>query len=864
MQQLRTAHSPAWVAQVTKWWTSPAFSKTGASYLLPLVVLIVIVALRAMLGAAFDDFGPTFILFLLPVICASFVGGASPGVVATFVSGAVAYFLFLDPAFEVSRNSSDVILLCVFWIEGCLIAFAGGRFRLLVRALIERDAQLARSEARFRVAQEAARIGTYEWRPDTGESRWSENAEEIMGMARGTFAGTYDDSLRTTFPEDRAVVEAATAQLFADGQNQTITRVHTPEGETRWVRTTGSVLYDESGRIDRVVGVMMDVTEQRRLIENEQFLADATADLSLSLDYRSAIATVAKAAVPRFSDMAAVILVENGAFPGRMLEAVHRDPARAGTLHELEAFLRSRPDAAGMIGRAIRSGEPLYVPDFDAVQAAQVALSEEHRSILARLEIGSVICIPLRGMDRPLGGLIFATERGRRLSESDYQTSLELGRRASLAIENALLVEYSFEREAQAARANEALQLLADSGVTLSRTLNLHESMTSLAELVVPRFADVCSISLVDGDRPMQRVGMASATAELAAALESFASNSGTDRGLFDQASTIIRSGKPVFLPEVSRELIDSLSDTPEQAVALSAIAPRSLVLMPMTARGQTIGVMSFMRVQASPQFDRDDLSVAGQLARRTAISADNARLYGEATRANDAKDEFLGMMSHELRTPITVIHGGARVLRSRSNKLDEETREGLLNDIERESERLSRMLENLLALARAELDGEVVLEPVLLQRLLPRLLDSQAPITGRPITLASDGEPPAVAAEPGYIEHIVRNLVGNAMKYSPPDAPIEVVLSGREGGAAIKVMDRGFGIAGDEANKIFERFYRSDRTSRLAGGAGLGLAVCKRLVEAMSGEIWATPREGGGLEVGFSLPAYQEEQVEL
>jgi signal transduction histidine kinase len=319
-----------------------------------------------------------------------------------------------------------------------------------------------------------------------------------------------------------------------------------------------------------------------------------------------------------------------------------------------------------------------------------------------------------------------------------------------------------------------------------------------------------------------------------------------------------------VFVPEVSRELIDSLSHTPEQAVALSAIAPRSLVLMPMTARGQTIGVMSFMRVQASPPFDRDDLSVAGQLARRTAISADNARLYGEATRANDAKDEFLGMMSHELRTPITVIHGGARVLRSRSNKLDEETREGLLNDIERESERLSRMLENLLALARAELDGEVVLEPVLLQRLLPRLLDSQAPITGRPITLASDGEPPAVAAEPGYIEHIVRNLVGNAMKYSPPDAPIEVVLSGREGGAAIKVMDRGFGIAGDEANKIFERFYRSDRTSRLAGGAGLGLAVCKRLVEAMSGEIWATPREGGGLEVGFSLPAYQEEQVEL
>ena len=864
MQQQRAVQTPVWVAQVTRWLTSSTGSRPGVGYLLGLAILVVVVGLRAFLEAVFEDFGPTFILFLLPVIAVSFLSGARPGLFATVVSGAVAYFVFLNPAFEIQRHTADVALLMVFWLEGALVAVAGGRFRVLVSQLVDRDAQLAMSEARFRVAQEAARIGTYEWNPATGASLWSENAEEIMGMARGTFAGTYEDSLRTTFPEDRAIVEAAAAQLFEEGKNQAVTRVRTPEGETRWVRATGAVLYDEAGGIDKVVGVMMDISEQRRATETEQFLADATADLSLSLDYRSAVATVAKAAVPRFADMATVVLIENGQFPGNLIEAVHREPTRAGPMQKLDTFLRAQPQAPGVIGKAIRSGEPLYVPQFDDAYAEEIALSEEHRKILSELELGSVICVPLRGMERPLGGLIFATERGRRLTDADYQTALELGRRAALAIENALLIEYSFEREAQAARANEALQLLADSGVTLSRTLNLHETMASLAELVVPRFADICSISLVGRDRTTERVGQASASDELARALEQFAAASSPDQDLFDEATNIIRSGRPVFLPEITAEMMDRFSVTPEHSVALSSLAPKSLILMPMTARGQTIGVMSFMRAGASPGFDRGDLSIAGQIARRTAVSADNARLYGDATRANDAKDEFLGMMSHELRTPITVIHGGARVLRSRSNNLDEETRDGLLNDIERESERLSRMLENLLALARAELDGDVVLEPVLLQRLLPRLIESQAPSTGRPITLASDGEPPAVAAEPGYIEHIVRNLVGNAMKYSPPDAPIEVVLSGREGGAAIKVMDRGFGIAGDEASKIFERFYRSDRTSRLAGGAGLGLAVCKRLVEAMSGEIWATPREGGGLEVGFSLPAYREEHVEL
>jgi signal transduction histidine kinase len=355
-------------------------------------------------------------------------------------------------------------------------------------------------------------------------------------------------------------------------------------------------------------------------------------------------------------------------------------------------------------------------------------------------------------------------------------------------------------------------------------------------------------------------VAVAAVTEALEESLSGFPADPEADRALTLEADKVLQSGRPIFLPQIPEDLMNRLATNPERAAAVQAMSPGSLIIMPMTVRGHTVGVMSFLRTAESPSFDREDLSLAGQLSRRTALAADNARLYTEARRANDAKDEFLGMMSHELRTPITVIRGGARVLRARVTHLDAETRDSLLNDIERESERLSRMLENLLALARAELDREVILEPVLLQRLLPRLLESQGAGAGRDVEFSSEGVLPAVAAEPGYIEHIVRNLVGNAMKYSPPDAPIQVVVSGCEGGATVRVLDRGFGIGSDEANRIFERFYRSDRTSRLAGGAGLGLAVCKRLVEAMSGEIWAKPRDGGGLEVGLRLPAYQEE----
>ncbi|HML97327.1 MAG TPA: ATP-binding protein [Tepidiformaceae bacterium] len=419
------------------------------------------------------------------------------------------------------------------------------------------------------------------------------------------------------------------------------------------------------------------------------------------------------------------------------------------------------------------------------------------------------------------------------------------------------------ERESDARRANEALRVLADAGVELNASLDLDSTLTSVAGLVVPRFADGCTIDLVEGEA-LRRVATAYAREEIGTAIAALDALARDRKGTSEAARAAIASSGGVYLREIGEEFLREFQAGDGNAVAaLRQVRPRSLVVAPMIARDQVLGVMSFLRVGDSAPFGDDDYELALQLARRTAISADNARLYTAARKANDAKDEFLGLMSHELRTPITVIHGGARVLRSRGQAIDRETADGILRDVERESERLSRMLENLLALSRAELDHEVAIEPVLLQRLLPAMLPGLVPGQGREVTLAVEGEPEAVAGEPGYIEHILRNLVGNAVKYSPPGAPIEIVIRACPGGAEVAVLDRGFGVPPGEADRIFERFYRSDRTARLASGAGLGLAVCKRLVEAMSGQVWARPRDGGGLEVGFSLPPYNEEGLD-
>jgi two-component system, OmpR family, sensor histidine kinase KdpD len=233
-----------------------------------------------------------------------------------------------------------------------------------------------------------------------------------------------------------------------------------------------------------------------------------------------------------------------------------------------------------------------------------------------------------------------------------------------------------------------------------------------------------------------------------------------------------------------------------------------------------------------------------------------NEELVAQLRQANEAKDEFLGLLSHELRTSMTLIYGGINALRRMSGRLGEEETVALMENVEQETDSLYRMIEDLLNLARLEL-GEQTVEPVLLQRVIEgfvRNFDHRRPDRQVLVDLPDDLDP--VLAEPTYIEQILRNLMSNAEKYSPPGSQLELrVIRNGHGEVVISVLDRGPGVPEEEAEAVFERFYRSRQTPRRARGMGMGLTVCKRLVEAQRGRIWLTPREGGGLEVSFTLP---------
>jgi PAS domain S-box-containing protein len=229
---------------------------------------------------------------------------------------------------------------------------------------------------------------------------------------------------------------------------------------------------------------------------------------------------------------------------------------------------------------------------------------------------------------------------------------------------------------------------------------------------------------------------------------------------------------------------------------------------------------------------------------------------------ADQIRDRFLGVLSHELRTPVTSIYGGTQLLLGRGARLDPETRNELLVSVAAEAERLQRMIENLVAMARIERGGDFGgARPVLLDRIITQLVEREKALWPEvTIKLVSNGPVQMVAADEEYLAQIMRNLLSNAAKYSGPGSTVEVSLEDAEGEVLVRVRDDGPGIAEEDAERLFGLYYRAAPAASTAPGAGIGLFVCRELVATMGGRIWAKALPGKGAEFGFSIPAYVDE----
>jgi PAS domain S-box-containing protein len=627
---------------------------------------------------------------------------------------------------------------------------------------------------------------------------------------------------------------------------------------------------------------------------------------------------------------------------------------------QLDTLLVSAPVGIGFWDRDLR-----FIRVNDALAAINELTPEEHvGKLLADVigELGPVL--------EPLYRRVLETGEPIVHTESTDDAALNIGERrhwlssyypvrtpaGEVIGVGAVIMEITDRK-----RADDRLRLLAEAGELFSSSLDQEEIASRVAQVAVPRLADTCNVYLSDGTT-LRRVACVSADPDVQPVLESLPASFALDEREQGRLADVFRSSEPLLLRTVSDEYLDELARFGADPATFDRIGTRSLMLVPVVARGQTLGVISLGSRQPE-RFDEHDLDLGQELAVRAGVAMDNAGLVGELRRRAQAalalefvgdgvflvgsegmillwnpaaaritgleegevvgmraeamldgwpldvarersqtfpfdgpkgelwlsltaaefpqgtvyafrdltderaveqlKSDFVSTVSHELRTPLAAIYGAAMTLRREDVVLGQEQETGMLEVISGESERLARIVNDILLASRLDSGAAAVsigrTDATELARSVIAAAGTHVPTDVELVlTAPQQGSQPGpyVAADSDGLLQVLVNLVENAVKYSPNGGRVELELQQVDGRVRFAVRDRGLGIPASEQERIFEKFFRLDpNLSRGVGGTGLGLYISRELVRRMGGRIRVESEPGRGSTFSFELP---------
>jgi len=251
----------------------------------------------------------------------------------------------------------------------------------------------------------------------------------------------------------------------------------------------------------------------------------------------------------------------------------------------------------------------------------------------------------------------------------------------------------------------------------------------------------------------------------------------------------------------------------------------------------------------------RDAYLRQGAMALERARLAEDAKTSALRARTEEMRSSLLSAVSHDLRTPLAAITGAGTMLRDDAARLGTADRADLVDTICEEAERLERLVGNLLDMTRLESGSlKVKREWVPVEELVISALTRLGHrLEGREITTDFPREVPLISVDPVLVEQVFVNLFENAVKYTPPGSPLEIHARNADDGVEIEVADRGPGLPPGLERRLFEKFFRGPNVK--GGGVGLGLSICRGIVEAHGGTLVAENRPGGGAVFRITLP---------
>ncbi len=406
-------------------------------------------------------------------------------------------------------------------------------------------------------------------------------------------------------------------------------------------------------------------------------------------------------------------------------------------------------------------------------------------------------------------------------------------------------------------RVEDAQLLLARVGDTLSASLEADTLAEKVAKLAVAEFADFCAVDLFgEGAELGHRVVACGAAADEESA--HLLQTAGLDRAHPHPAFELPDGGGPVLVSEVTESQLQEVARSPEHLSALASLSPESWMAVPIRSGGAVLGSMLFVSSVAAHRYAEHDLELALELGRRTGMALENARLYRDAQRALQARDDVLGVVSHDLGNPLQAVFIGLEGLERARNRQGEPGDDYFLTAIRRSAELMRKLIQELLEVRRMEA-GHLHLEPELqpFPPLVELALDMIEPLARvKEVSVENriaEGKLPDVRVDGLRMQQVLSNLLGNAVKHTPSKGRITLSAEAVGGELHVSISDTGPGIPEESLDQVFDRFWRAEKTG--GKGLGLGLAIAKGIIRSHEGRIWAENGEGGGSVFHFTVP---------
>ena len=686
------------------------------------------------------------------------------------------------------------------WIRYDIAPAAPGLVRVTWHETTDRkmlEEERERQTEYLGTAVEAGQLGTWEYVPGESTIRASPRHLEMMGLAPGEPL-TLDRAFELSHPDDRPALQAAMEKAAAgDPVYRVEHRIRTRDGQQRWVRSTGRALSHD-GKLVRLVGCTVDVTEEKAREERQRFLVEAGELLNSSLDRDVVLRKVARLAIRVLGDACIIDLFEGGLL--RRVEVAFDErvgnPGPSGTP---DFDLQKYPPAHPVI-QASR-GRPVLISEFNDDLAREIAASPEHLRALRSVRIRSLLSLPLQTGGDVLGVITFIWREGsRHHAAEDLALAEELARHMSLFIDNA-----------------RRHRLLQDA---------LRDSLQSVE--LVEQSRDFIGIATLDG-------------------IAQFVNGAGFALVGATRDEVIGKHIGQFFVPEDLPKAEENVRQVMAQGASGVEVRFRHF------RTGEPIPVLWNVFLLRNARGEPDRLAtITRDLSERKRIEREREEMIERLQGALRTADMFVGILGHDLRNPLSAMLTSAQLLQMTG---DERVRRTAAR-IRSSGTRMSMLIEDLLDFTRIRIGKGIELQLreanllELCQQTIQELRDANP---SRRIECVCEGDCNGVW-DPDRVSQVVSNLVGNAVQHSPPDAAVVVALDGSDAARVrVRVHNDGPPIPEDIRASLFDPFKRAAKVREQ--GLGLGLYISDQIARLHGGRLEVRSVENEGTDFTLDLP---------